>query len=222
MPAPDGNGSQGGVPQSGASGGDLAVDPTALKEAAQGLVSAMNELKSVGGAVDGELGFGFEKIELTGMQLGNDGLRSAFAEFGGRWAWGVQLLFDEGNQFAGDLHLAAGAFHDNDEYAKGTFKDLLVDGMGDPDEADQDAEKHSLAWSRGQFTGPDESRAAAEQHMKTTVKASVADEIRSSPGGVLTDQVTGGAASRATADWTPGDTARLMPTEPVRQGVNGK
>ncbi len=132
------------------------------------------------------------------------------------------MLFDEGNQFASDLHLAAGALHDNDEYVKGTFKDLMVDGLGDPDETDQDAEKHSLAWSRAQLTAPDESSATAEQHVKATVKASVADEIRSSPDGVLADRLTDGDASRATADWTPGDTARLMPTEPPRQGVDGK
>ncbi len=181
--------------------GDLAADPAALKEAADGLVAAMGELKSVSGAVNGELGRGFDELALSGMQLGNEELRSAFARFGERWDWGVRVLLTEGNELAGRLGLSAGAFHDNEQYVKGTFKDLAVGFTGDPDETDTDAENHSLAWSRRLTGAPDESGAQADQHIAATAKATAADEIRSSPDGSILDRLSGGALSRDTAGW---------------------
>ncbi|MGW7008145.1 hypothetical protein ACWGCW_36480 [Streptomyces sp. NPDC054933] len=203
-------GEEAGTPVASA---DFAADPAALKEAAEGLVTAMTELQSISGAVDGDIGMGFEDIALSGLQLGSEGLRATLAEFGSRWSWGVRQLFDEGNEFAGLLGLSARAVHDNEQYVMGTFKDLMVDGYGNPYESNEDAEKHSLKWSLSQDVAPDESSAQAKEHIKDTAKAAVADEIRSSPGGYIIDRLSGGRLSHDTQSWVPQQEASAQPDQ---------
>jgi hypothetical protein len=203
MLAPDGGGGT-----TGGAGGDFAASPTALREASKGLVAAMAELKAVSGAVQGDLGEGFQDIALTGMQVGDETLCSAFAEFADRWSWGVRVLFDEGTAFADDLNLAAGMFYDNDQYVKGTAKDLLVAGAGDPNESDQDVESHSLSWSAHQATAPDATTAQAGKHIEKTALSATSDEVHHSTTGYVLDRLTGGDLSKATS------TAKIVPTDP--------
>jgi hypothetical protein len=58
----------------------------------------------------------------------------------------VRTLVQDGNQFAARLGLAAGMYHDVEDYAVGVLKDLAVDGGGNPHADDKDVEHES--WSQ--------------------------------------------------------------------------
>lgn len=93
-----------------------------LDQIQRGITDALDELKEVGSIGRAGSGRGFEEIALTGMQLGHGGLTEAFGEFCERWEWGVRALIVEGNDFAEGVGLAAGTYHENEQYVQGTFK----------------------------------------------------------------------------------------------------
>jgi hypothetical protein len=123
--------------------GGFGVDPDALAETAKGISDAINGLKSLGIDESAEVGRGFSNLALTGEQAGHPDAQSGLEEFCQRWSWGVRTLVQDGNQFAAMLHLSAGAYHDMEDYALGTLKDIAVDLGGDPHAQDEQVEKQS-------------------------------------------------------------------------------
>ncbi|MFH8338669.1 hypothetical protein [Streptomyces sp. AM6-12] len=122
-------------------GKDLKTEGLAL--ITKGLNDALGELKELGLVYVADTGRGFDKIALTGTQLGHDGLTGAFKSFCERWEWGVRALIDEGSGFAVKTGLAAGTYYDTENYVDGTFKDVANAVIGNPDAAESDVEKMS-------------------------------------------------------------------------------
>src|ERR1700677_2937243 len=89
-----------------------AVARTALAEAAQGLNDVISDLSGLGIDETGEVGRGFSDLALSGLQVGDSDLASAFGDFCDRWSWGVRTLVQDGNQFAQRLGLSAGLYSD--------------------------------------------------------------------------------------------------------------
>jgi hypothetical protein len=203
----------------GSAGDEVAVDPVALREMARGLTEVLGELKKLGAVESADLGDNFDAVNLTGMQLGSSSASSGLGSFGYHWKWEVRSLFAEGNELAEGLGLAAGSMYDNDQYIKGTFKDLVVDGMGNPDESDDQVAKQSLSSSLSQMGAPDESAAAAKQHMTAAWKAEAADEVRSNPNLSIVDRLTGGHLKDATAGWDPNNHSALHPEQNPEGGA---
>ncbi|MFF4909655.1 hypothetical protein ACFY2T_32895 [Streptomyces sp. NPDC001260] len=122
------------------------VDPDALQTVAKGINAAIDELKSLGIDESGEVGRGFSNIELTGMELGNAGLRGAFDGFCERWSWGVRALVHDGNEIASRLGLSAGLYHDQEQYVENMLKDVVNASMGNPHLTQEQVEAQS--WSK--------------------------------------------------------------------------
>ncbi|HWE91918.1 MAG TPA: hypothetical protein VG317_20820, partial [Pseudonocardiaceae bacterium] len=57
------------------------VNSGLLSEAAKGINDTIAELKTLGIAEAADEGRGFSGLEMTGLTVGNQGLRSAFAGF---------------------------------------------------------------------------------------------------------------------------------------------
>ena len=124
----------------------FAVDRAALAETAQGLNSVIGALKGLGIDETGEMGRGFSGLEMSGLDVGNPDLASAFGDFCGRWTWGVRTLVQDGNQFAERLGLSAGLYNDVENQVIGAIKNLTVAAAGDPHMSDQQAA--SASWSQ--------------------------------------------------------------------------
>ncbi|WP_335937522.1 hypothetical protein [Streptomyces sp. PTD5-9] len=111
---------------------DLEVPPEALALIAQGIERAHGELKDLGMFGNGIAGRGFSELALSGMELGHEGLAAGFKAFCERWEWGVRGLMFRGNVFAAQVGLSAGAYHEQEQYLKDTFK-VVVNGLnGNP------------------------------------------------------------------------------------------
>ncbi|MEW2621660.1 hypothetical protein [Streptomyces sp. NPDC048106] len=123
-------------------GKDLKTEGLAL--IAKGLNDALGELKELGMVYEADAGRGFDKVGLTGLQLGHEGLTADFKSFCERWEWGVRALMDEGSGFARRTGLAAGTYYDTENYVVGTFKDVANAVIGNPDAAESDVEK--MGW----------------------------------------------------------------------------
>jgi hypothetical protein len=119
------------------------LEPAALQETAQGINAAITELKAIGVDEAGESGRGFSELSLSGLEIGHDGLQGAFDAFCERWAWGVRTLVQDGNEMANRLGLAAGRYHDMEQYAVGLLKDVVSDVGGDPHKSDDQVEQES-------------------------------------------------------------------------------
>lgn len=168
-----------------------AVDPQALKLAADGINGAIAELKTLGIDESAEVGRGFSNIELSGMQIGHAGLHDSFAAFAERWAWGVRTVVQDGNEIALRLGLSAGLYHDQEQYVSGTFKDVVNAAMGNPDLTQEQVEAQS--WGQTLSDNPytqvrdadysAESAAKAGEHMKETWQAEGRD-MMDGPMGV--------------------------------------
>ncbi|WP_326687328.1 hypothetical protein OIE63_09295 [Streptomyces sp. NBC_01795] len=111
---------------------ELAAPKSALKLITKGINDSLDELQELGMVGQASVGRGFSDVALTGMQLGHEGLTSAFGDFCDRWEWGVRALIQEGNSFAEGVGLAGGAVHQQDQYIQGTFKVAVNAGMGNP------------------------------------------------------------------------------------------
>jgi hypothetical protein len=119
------------------------VSPDLLHKTAEGINNTIGELKAVGMDETADAGRGFSQLELRGMQVGHQGLQEAFQQFCDRWSWGVRTLVQDGNHIAQQLHLAAGSYHDMEQYASGALKDVVSDVMGNPHLTDDQVEKES-------------------------------------------------------------------------------
>ncbi|MER5552789.1 hypothetical protein ABT001_14080 [Streptomyces sp. NPDC002793] len=99
---------------------------------AKGLTDALSELKELGMVGQAGMGRGFGEIELSGLELGEDGLTQEFKSFCERWEWGVRSLVQEGNGFAVRTGLSAGTYYENEQYIEGTFKVVANSAIGNP------------------------------------------------------------------------------------------
>ncbi|AJT61758.1 hypothetical protein T261_0065 [Streptomyces lydicus] len=109
------------------------LDPDALKQVTRGIHDAIAELKELGFDSSAQLGQGFDKLALSGMEAGHADVSSVFESFCERWGWGVRLLIHEADEFARRLDLTAGLYHEQEQYVSTTLKvgtNALL--MGDP------------------------------------------------------------------------------------------
>ncbi|MGW1889661.1 hypothetical protein ACWCP6_05270 [Streptomyces sp. NPDC002004] len=115
---------------SGHSGESLKVDGLAL--ITQGINGTLAELEELGMLGNANAGRGFSDLELSGLQMGHEGLQSVFDSFCERWEWGVRALVNEANAFAEGVGLSAGTFNETDQYVEGTLKVATNDIGGNP------------------------------------------------------------------------------------------
>ncbi|MFF2204269.1 hypothetical protein [Streptomyces sp. NPDC058145] len=126
-------------------GGQQDLQVRGLKLIAEGINASLTELDSLG-AMKGWAGAGrgFAGLEMDGMQVGDDQLGAMLHTFCERWQWGVRDLMREGNALAEAMGLAAGTFHQTDEYVKGSLKVAYNSVAGDPFASNEQVEKESL------------------------------------------------------------------------------
>lgn len=111
---------------------EIQASPQVLANAADGINKIIGELQSMGVAASGDIGRGFSLLELTGLQIGPDTIKNSFDGFCSRWSWGVRSLVRDSNSIAKDLGLAAGAYHDEEQFNADAFKRWENDLVGDP------------------------------------------------------------------------------------------
>lgn len=159
--------------------GGYEVNPDLLRQTASGINGTIAELKTLGITEAAEEGRGFGNLEMTGLQAGHEGLRSSFAGFCDRWAWGVRTLVKTGNDIAHQLDVQAGTYHDNEQYVVGVFKDVVNAVAGNPRASEQQVENSSF----GDIVAadkPDFSAASFDNADRTIAKtwSSVAGDAR--------------------------------------------
>lgn len=168
------------------------VDPATLDRIAGGIRDVVTELDGLGITGSGDAGLGFGGVSLSGMQLGHSGLQSALDEFADNWGWGVRGLVNGANDMAVKLGLAAGTYHDQENYAQGIMKVAANDLAGDL--RSSDAEVTGSTWSQlvdhnvDQLAHPDYSVASAEaaaDHAGETWQERVDDTLNSQSLGAL-------------------------------------
>ncbi|GGY15709.1 hypothetical protein GCM10010358_79480 [Streptomyces minutiscleroticus] len=115
---------------SGGGGKDLRAQ--GLDLIAKGLTEALGELGELGMVGEAGAGRGFGDIALSGLELGHEGLTSAFQSFCERWEWGVRALVNEGNAFAVKTGLSAGVYYETEQYIEGSFKVVANAAIGNP------------------------------------------------------------------------------------------
>ncbi|MFC5805761.1 hypothetical protein [Streptomyces formicae] len=111
---------------------DLAATKEALALITQGITGALGELKELGMVGAASTGRGFSDLQLSGTETGHDGLTGTLKSYCERWEWGVRSLVQQGNVFAQEVGLSAGAFHEQEQYIGGSFKVLASAAMGNP------------------------------------------------------------------------------------------
>ncbi|WP_030616402.1 hypothetical protein [Streptomyces achromogenes] len=126
---------------SGGGGKDLTTQGLGL--IAQGLTEALGELKELGMDSRAGAGRGFSGLALSGLELGHQGLTDEFASFCERWEWGVRALVVEGNDFAAKTGLAAGTYHETDQYVRGAFKVAGNAVVGNPYASEEEVQNRS-------------------------------------------------------------------------------
>src|SRR5580693_585435 len=119
------------------------VDRSALRETAQGINDTLGALEKLGFNEEAGVGRGFSGLALSGLQVGDAGLQSAFSGFCDRWSWGVRTLVQDGNQFAQRLGLSAGVYADTESYLSGVIKVAVNAAWGDPHLSNQQVENES-------------------------------------------------------------------------------
>lgn len=98
------------------------IQAVGLDEIAKGITLVLDELREIGLIGSAGAGRGFSQLELSGLELGHEGVMSAFKSFCERWEWGVRALVDEGNDFAEGVGLSAGTLYETDRYVDGALK----------------------------------------------------------------------------------------------------
>ncbi|UNO41079.1 hypothetical protein [Streptomyces sp. MST-110588] len=114
------------------SGDGYELNPEALRQVSKGINNTISELKELGFDIDAQLGHGFDKLSLSGMEAGHPGLAETFKSFCDRWNWGVRTLMHEANELARRLDLSVGLYHEQEQYISSTLKTVVNAGMGDP------------------------------------------------------------------------------------------
>ncbi|MFG2139617.1 hypothetical protein [Streptomyces sp. NPDC048650] len=125
------------------------LDPAALKQVTKGIHDSIAELKELGFDTSAQLGQGFEKLALSGMEAGHADVSSVFDSFCERWGWNVRLLLHEANEFARRLDLTAGLYHEQEQYVSTTLKvgaNALL--MGDPTMTEEKLKRKTWAQVR--------------------------------------------------------------------------
>src|SRR3984885_13523487 len=125
------------------------VDRSALRETAQGINDTLGALEKLGFNEEAGVGRGFSGLALSGLQVGDAGLQSAFSGFCDRWSWGVRTLVQDGNQFAQRLGLSAGIYAATEQEIIGSVKNLVDAGVGDPHLSDQQVADGSWSQAAG-------------------------------------------------------------------------
>lgn len=157
--------------------GGFDTTPEALAQAAKGINQVIGELSGMGVAGTGDVGRGFSQLDLTGMQLGNAGLKGALDTFCDRWSWGVRTLVQDANVIAEQLGLAAGEYHDVDAQVMGALKQFGGSFLADPHLTGDQIQNQSWKQMAHQATTPDysgksfeQTKADAEQTWKSEAK----------------------------------------------------
>ncbi|MEU0202349.1 MULTISPECIES: hypothetical protein [Streptomyces] len=140
----------------GGGSGGKDIQAIGLDAIAQGITLTLSELKELGMDSMAGSGRGFEELALSGMQLGHDGLTSAFKSFCERWEWGVRDLVIEGNLFAQNVGLSAGTLHETDQYVEGALKIGVNSLMGNPYASEDEVTQ--MGWRQIAGTGMDSLR----------------------------------------------------------------
>jgi hypothetical protein len=174
----------------------FAVDRAALAETAQGLNSVIGALSGLGIDETGEVGRGFSGLEMSGLEVGDSDLASAFGDFCDRWSWGVRALVQDGNQFAVRLGLSAGLYNDVENQATAAAKNIVVAVAGDPHMTDQQAA--AASWSQdaavitgAQTPGGDMTWSQAEDAMKQQWQGVGADAMNTAPAKSIKEALGG-------------------------------
>ena len=154
-------------------GGGKDIKATGLNEIAQGITLTLNELKEIGVDSLAGSGRGFSDLALSGLELGHDGLVSAFKSFCERWEWGVRALVAEGNNFAAGVGLSAGTLYETDQYVEGALKVGANSLMGNPYATEDEITK--MSWGdlarHNSFADPDFSAKSMEQATASSEQA---------------------------------------------------
>ncbi|WP_073765602.1 hypothetical protein [Streptomyces sp. CB02923] len=124
-------------------GGGYKLDQQALQQVSKGINDTISELKELGFDSQAQLGHGFEKIQLSGMEAGHAELASSFESFCERWTWGVRALVHEANSFARRLDLSAGLYHEQEQYVSSQLKNTANAALGNPTLTAEDLKKKS-------------------------------------------------------------------------------
>lgn len=127
-----------------ASGKDL--DTAGMAEVAKGITLTLDELREIGIDSLAGAGRGFSELSLSGLELGNEELRSQFSAFCERWDWGVRALVVQANAFAQSVGLAAGLLYETDQYAGGSLKVLANSVLGGSPYASEE-EVEAKSWN---------------------------------------------------------------------------
>jgi hypothetical protein len=128
----DGGGGSGGGGGASGTGGAKDLQVEGLSLITEGINLAMSELRELGMVGEASVGRGFSDLALSGLELGHGGLTSALDGFCERWEWGVRALILEGSGFADAVGLAAGTFHETEQYIDHTFKIAANSVTGNP------------------------------------------------------------------------------------------
>ncbi|MEV7870222.1 hypothetical protein AB0P17_29945 [Streptomyces sp. NPDC088124] len=173
---------------SGGDAPDLDAPDEALALIAQGIDKAHGELKDLGAIGEATAGRGFAELALTGLELGHEGLAAQFDTFCERWEWGVRALMWRGNNFASGVGLSAGAFHEQEQYVKGTFKIAVNAVNGNPHLSEEEVQGKSWDEIRSQsaYDGADYSAESFEQ-AHGEVKQTWGDTLYVAERGALKD-----------------------------------
>ncbi|WSQ11533.1 hypothetical protein OG604_29425 [Streptomyces sp. NBC_01231] len=148
-------------------GGGKDIQAAGLDAIAKGINLTLGELKELGTDSFAGQGRGFSELELSGLDLGHEGLKSAFTSFCERWEWGVRALVNEGNVFADNVGLAAGTLYETDQYVEGFLK-IGANSLGGNPYASED-EVSQMGWGEIAGSGldsmknPDYSRESFEE-----------------------------------------------------------
>ncbi|MEU6087400.1 hypothetical protein ABZ865_11445 [Streptomyces sp. NPDC047085] len=151
-----------------ASGKDLATE--GLGDIAQGLTLALGELKELGMVGMAGAGRGFNDLELSGLDLGDEALTGTFQSFCSRWEWGVRALINEGNALAVKTGMSAGTYYETDQYIGDSMKIGLNSLIGNPHASEE--EVTGMGWSdiAGQAGHVDYSKESFEQAYDNSVQ----------------------------------------------------
>lgn len=112
--------------------GDKDLQAIGLDQVAKGITLTLAELREFGIDSLAGVGRGFSELQLSGLELGEGELTSAFKSFCERWEWGVRALVAEGNDFAEGVHLSAGTYYETDQYVEGAIKIVANSAVGNP------------------------------------------------------------------------------------------
>ncbi len=113
-------------------GDGYTFDPEAARRVEKGLRQAIAELNELGFDIEAQQGRGFSDLQMTHMESGHPGLQSTFEKFCERWGWGVRGHIQDANGIAKGLGLSAGMYHEQEQYASDTLKNVVSVGMGNP------------------------------------------------------------------------------------------